>query len=31
MKFGIGPFNLQAPHGSGNSHTQVYREMLEAG
>ena len=29
MKFGIGPFNLQVPHGSGKPHTQVYREMLE--
>lgn len=29
MKFGIGPFNLQVPHGSGKPHTKVYREMLD--
>ena len=29
MKFGIGPFNLQAAHGSGKPHAEVYREMLE--
>ena len=29
MKFGIDPFNLQVPHGSGKPHAQVYREMLD--
>jgi probable F420-dependent oxidoreductase len=29
MKFGIGPFSMQAPPGSGTSHATLYREMLE--
>lgn len=29
MKFGLGPFSMQAPPGSGQSHAELYREMLE--
>jgi len=29
MKFGLGPFSMQAPPGSGKSHADLYREMLE--
>ena len=29
MKIGLGPYGMQAPPGSGFSHVQLYREMLE--
>ncbi len=29
MRFGLGPFSMQSPPGSGKTHTELYREMLE--
>jgi len=29
MKFGIGPYTLQLPQGSGQTHADIYREMLD--
>jgi len=29
MKFGLGPFSMQAPPGSRKTHAELYREMLE--
>ena len=29
MRFGLGPFSMQSPPGSGLSYAQLYREMLE--
>ena len=29
MRFGLGPFSMQSPPGSGKTHAELYREMLE--
>ena len=29
MRFGIGPFSMQVRPGSGQTHAQLYREMLD--
>jgi alkanesulfonate monooxygenase SsuD/methylene tetrahydromethanopterin reductase-like flavin-dependent oxidoreductase (luciferase family) len=29
MKFGLGPFSMQAPLGSHKTHAELYREMRE--
>jgi alkanesulfonate monooxygenase SsuD/methylene tetrahydromethanopterin reductase-like flavin-dependent oxidoreductase (luciferase family) len=29
MKFGLGPFSMQAPPGSHETHAELYRTMLE--